>query len=271
MISEDMPAGYVLARFYDAMCLQTEGGKIIVISEVLRYFLYFMTLATPEFAEFGDVPTDVQGAATLIAVRTMSLVEALDFDLDPRGNVPTAIDVNVRELVTWQMRFVIGHEYAHHALGHLHSNIKSVRAMTSQTTSRNWGSHQRSWKNEFEADQHAIKDVDGMLPRMKLIQAAVLFLLHIFFHERITSAFDAEFSAIDSHPPTEDRLRRIVEQFGGEIEIGIEWMERALERQLLTADGLIQHLREHPNLMSAYGSVYLASWRGRELVDRVDY
>ena len=143
--------------------------------------------------------------------------------------------------------------------------------MTSQTTGRDWDCYQRSWDHEFEADRHAIMDVEDSLPRMKLIQGAILFLLHIYFHERITSAFDAEFAAIDSHPPTEDRLRRITEQFGGEIEVSTEWIELALERQALIADALIQHLRKNPDLMNTYGSIYLASWKGKELVDRVDY
>jgi hypothetical protein len=271
MISEDVPAGYVLARFYDAMCLRTDYGKIIVISEVLRYFLYFMTLGTPEFAEFGDVPTDVQGAALVIAVRTMALSEALDFDLDPRGEVPTEIDTKVRELVTWQMRFVIGHEYAHHGLGHVNSELTNVRAMTSPTTGRDWGSYRRSWENEFEADLHAILDVAHELSRMKLVQGAVLFFLHIFFHERIAAAFDPEFAMIDTHPPTQERLERVIERFGKEIGVDSVWMERALEHQSAAADSLVQHFRENPELMSMYGSVYLASWRGKELVDRVDY
>ncbi len=119
MIAEDVPAGYVLAQFYDAMCLRTECGRIIVISEVLRYFLYFMTLANLEMVGFEEIPPSVAGSALTIAARTMAMNEALDFDLDPRGTIPPRIDFIVNDLVDWQMRFIIGHEYAHHALGHV--------------------------------------------------------------------------------------------------------------------------------------------------------
>lgn len=269
--SDDVPACYVLTRFYDAMCLQTDGGKVIVISEVLRYFLYFMTLGSPDLIVLGDIPADVQGSAQVIAARIMMLAETLDFDLDPRGRVPAEVDEKLRELVTWQMRFVIGHEYAHHGLGHLSSETSKICAFPSSNGDRHWESYRRSWDNEFEADLHAISDVDDKVARARLVQGAVLFFLNILFHESLAEAFDPEFAAIDTHPPTSERLRRVVEQFGRIIGVDNDWMARGLRYQSARADALVEHFREHPNLMNMYGSVYLGVWKGPELVDRVDY
>lgn len=271
MISEDVPAGYVLAPFYDAMCLQTEGGKVIVISEVLRYFLYFMTLGNPDLVVIGDVPFDVQGSALVIATRIMGLNETLDFDLDPRGVVPKEIEEKIRELVTWQMRFVIGHEYAHHGLGHGSNGTTRIRIVPGDARESELPSYRRSWDEEFEADLHAIVDVEDPRAQVKLVQGAVLFFLHIYFHERVTAAFDPEFAAIDTHPPTVERLRKIVESFGTKIDIDGEWMKRALISQSARADDLIKHFRDHPNLLDMYGSVYLGIWKGPTLLDRIDY
>lgn len=73
----------------------------------------------------------------VIATRIMALNETLDFDLDPRGVIPAEMK-EIRELVTLQMRFVIGHEYAHHGLGHLGTGATKIRAMSGDTKRSGW-------------------------------------------------------------------------------------------------------------------------------------
>jgi hypothetical protein len=38
-----------------------------------------------------------------------------------------------------------------------------------------------------------------------------------------------------------------------------------------TAAAMVEHCRQHPDLLTMYGSVYLGEWRGPELVDRINY
>src|SRR5690606_9508190 len=132
LLCEDIPRRYILTNNYDAMCLKSDFGKVIIVSEVLRYVLYFMNLAT---LDVGDVPKDVRDNALIIAIRTMLLSEALDFDMDPRGVVPASIEAQINHMVKWQMKFIIGHEYAHHILHHddeEHLRMSKTRRFTDE-------------------------------------------------------------------------------------------------------------------------------------------
>jgi hypothetical protein len=34
---------------------------------------------------------------------------------------------------------------------------------------------------------------------------------------------------------------------------------------------MVDHFRQHRDLLNMYGSVYLGEWKGPQLIDRVDY
>lgn len=274
MICEDIPAGYVLTNSPDAMCLETDGGKIIVVSEVVRYFLYFSNIGNANLFGVDAIPSDVSGSALLIAIRTMQLVEALDFDMDPRGNVPRHINLAIENLVAWQMRFVIGHEFAHHHLGHKGTSVRrqlSHKPLVSDHAMHGVYDIKRSWREEFEADRHSIIEISNHSIRAKLVKGAILFFLNLYYYENVIDSIDPDFSQINTHPPTIERLNRIIDEFGHIVKIEDNWREEALERQRWLAKDTIALLRKRPELLSSYGSIYLGSWQGRPLVDRVDY
>ena len=46
----------------------------------------------------------------LIALRVMVQKEALDFEQDPRGIIPEGLDLDINDIVSKQLQFIIGHE-----------------------------------------------------------------------------------------------------------------------------------------------------------------
>lgn len=274
MIAECIPHRYVLTNNREAMCLETDGGRVIIVAEALRYALYFMNLASGELYGLPDVPPDVEQHAMLIAARTMLMTESLDFDLDPRGIIPSEIEAWLDHMTAWQMKFIIGHEFAHHRLGHKGLGLYMVRPITNDPgngIAHEWRSHRRSWDEEYEADAGAITEVEDETARKYLTMAAALFFLYLEFFERVEAGLDPSLAQIDTHPPTVERLRRIVTEFGDLIDANEEWMNASLNRVRQYADYLLKAHKNQERLLTFYGSIYLASWRGPVLVDRVDY
>ena len=156
------------------MCLKTEFGKVVIVSEVLRYFLYFINIAT---MDLEGVPEDVRNDALVIATRTLLLTEALDFDLDPRGVVPASIHAQVTQMVKWQMKFIIGHEFAHHILQHGNDGnlyMSKARRFSDEDVGEFVG-YQRQHAEEFEADLHSISIVDDKATRFSLLIGCLLY------------------------------------------------------------------------------------------------
>jgi len=143
--------------------------------------------------------------------------------------------------------------------------------MSANSHSHEWNSYQRAWEQEFETDMHAIADVEEGQAREKLIRGSIMALLFILFHERVAEALDPTFAAINSHPPTVERLERIGKRFGNEISMSESWRQTASAHLSKSADEMVDHFRQHPDLLTMYGSVYLGEWKGPQLIDRVDY
>lgn len=113
--------GFVFSNEPNGNIIQTDFGKIIIISESLQYFLYYMNLFFLECFH-QEVPDWVRIAALRIAIRIMLKKEAMDFELDPRGIIPKEIDKQLKMYTRGEIEFIIGHEYAHYYLKHLDDN-----------------------------------------------------------------------------------------------------------------------------------------------------
>ncbi|MBY5551296.1 hypothetical protein HFO61_31660 [Rhizobium leguminosarum] len=270
LLCEDTPRRYILTNNYDAMCLNTDFGKVIIVSEVLRYFLYFMNLAT---LKLGDVPEDVRQSALIIAVRSLLLNEALDFDMDPRGMVPADIDAQINEMVKWQMKFIIGHEYAHHILHHdSGANLCiSRRQRFSDEDISEFIGYSRQHSQEFEADLHSISVVEDGPTQFGLFVGGTSFLLALYVFEALANEIDPRFAEINTHPHTATRIQKLFEAFPDELVFFGEDNQGVMEYYDSLVDFLIASYRNHPKLFTFYGSVYLGQWRGRILTDRKDF
>jgi hypothetical protein len=268
MICEDVPSGYILTTFPEAECVRTEHGNIVVVSEALRHFLYFMSLSTTEL----DVPWDVRFNAALIALRTMSLSETLDFELDPRGIVPEHIHASISELVHAQLQFIIGHEYAHHRLGHSFDST-SPRApyVVQNSHAVDLSVYKREWVQEYDADISSVVGSGTSITEYTRVHGAIHFFLALLVYEIIAEANDPKFKNIQTHPPTTKRYWNVVKTRGVDWGVEVEEADQWLKTHLAWADRLLEFNQKYPDRLTRYGSMYLGQWRGPVLVDRVDY
>ncbi|WP_429819344.1 hypothetical protein [Ensifer sp. B1-9] len=271
LLCEDIPRRYILTNNYDAMCLQTDFGKVIIVSEVLRYFLYFMNLAV---SDVPGVPDDVRDSALRIAMRTMLLSETLDFDMDPRGAVPKPVDAALKAMVNWQMKFIVGHEFAHHILCHDESGQLQLSKTHRFSDGEDIGEvvgYLRQHAQEFEADWHSISVVDSKPTQQRLFVGGVSFLLALYVFETLAAEIDPAFGSINTHPQTTTRVRKLLEAFNDDPDLHIEDMPSILENYDHLCEAVLDQYREAPDNFTFYGSIYLGSWRGPVRVDRVDF
>ncbi|MGR9475926.1 hypothetical protein [Rhizobium leguminosarum] len=272
MTCDGIPKRYILTNNYDAMCLKTDKGKVIIISEVLRYFLYFMNFGTLSFDD--DIPQGVRNSAILIAVRTLMMSESLDFDLDPRGIVPREIHDKIEQMVSWQMKFIIGHEYAHHILRHDSDDalyISTPTRFSDGDDPGDWIGYLRQHQQEFDADLHSISAAQDKGTRYSLFIGGTTFLLGLYVFETLAAEIDPSFLELNTHPSTVTRFRKLMEQYQADPDFMVENIDRVIGQCDEIIDSLIGHYRSHPDDFNQYGSVYLERWRGPILRDRIDY
>lgn len=268
---EDIARGYIFSNNPNGACMRTSYGDLIVVSESLRYFLYYMNLC---FLDWNyDVPTSVRLCALRIAIRTMLQVETMDFELDPRGEMPPALNHQIIQKVSEQLEFIIGHEYAHHLLSHLDAN-----SLYDQPLFINMGeeiNHQTHTfynyrqKQELEADEAAI-----FLPNfsddkmMSYAFSAISFFIYLDIYQQASDQIFPANPQFSTHPKPLDRMWNIVKKIGKYEDTYIEkFLEAAATWKRLLEKDVAYNIDNY----EIYGSVYLAEWRGSKLKDRVDY
>lgn len=256
----------------------TDYGPIITIDDSLSYFLEFTNLALMPFST-KEVPLDIRFNALIIAIRIMMKKEALDFELDPRGIIPYKIKTEVRSFILSQLRFVAGHEFAHHLLGHVSSaKIKEKEIMrkffSSSSNEKTEKFYTYLQKQEFDADEGAINfQRCSEKEQKKLISAALLFFAGLAVFESVEDFFFPPANEPD-HPPAIDRFDALVKKYIQDKE-EINIFSQIREFTLFWQKTMVEHASLYPESFEFYGSIYLAKpntkWRGRALVDRVDY
>lgn len=256
----------------------TDYGPIITIDDSLSYFLEFTNLALIPFST-KEVPLNIRFKALIIAIRIMMKNETLDFELDPRGIIPYKIKTEVHSFILSQLRFVAGHEFAHHLLGHVSSaKIKEKKIMrkffSSSSNEKTEKFYTYLQKQEFDADEGAINfQKCSEKERKKLISAALLFFAGLAVYESVEQFFYPPINTPD-HPPAIDRFDALVNKFIQDKE-EIKKISKMREFTLFWQKNMVDYASLHPEIFEFYGSIYLAEpntkWRGRALVDRVDY
>ncbi len=258
----------------------TDYGSIVTISDSLQFFLKFMHLALLDFGE--TVPVHVRLNALRIAIRVMLKTEALDFLMDPRGIVPRGIAEAMHSPITYQLRFIAGHEFAHNLLGHLSEARLESRPIYFAISANDQAYkpikvYSRCQKDELDADILALT-----LPRYKTNErklvwnAALLWFAGLELYETVCEAICPSCPWTPAtHPSARERSENILTNAPGSLNLKLKrWKEFTG-----TIDRLKKFLLEDVSMdaerYETYGSVYLdkpnTEWRGRELKDRVDY
>lgn len=267
------PSGLIYATEANGICMATDFGNLITISESLKYSLYFMNLC---YLDLGvEVPNDVRWAAEKIAIRIMLGTESLDFDLDPRGEIPCELDRSLQDFTDKQLLFVLAHEYAHHIMGHLDDSTIIERPLfraASGGDSVQRAVYSYRQEQEFDADAGAIDHpkYSGDDFHQHSI-AALTFLAYIDIFQSVEDQIFPSMPWGKTHPPPLDRFWRIFDRVSSSSGIGRQEAEKFLEFTSIHKKALANDVGFSFDSYENYGSIYLGSWRGPVLVDRVDY
>ncbi len=272
--------GDIFSNDPNGMIFNTEHGVITTISDSLKYFLKFSHLAILDFA--SEVPMNIRFNSLRIALRTMLKTEAMDFLMDPRGIIPSDVASAIHKPIPIQKQFIAGHEFAHFILGHLEvANIVEQPIFHAISDDDEDYKPEKifnnSQKNELEADIQSI-----LLPNYSDIERAELLhsaLLWFGCLELYQAASDVIFPkspwGYKSHPSARERYENLL----ANIPTPKSFELKAWSNFHKLIDEFTKFIQEDISLnfeaYEQYGSAYLdkpnTRWRGRELVDRVDY
>lgn len=272
--------GDIFSNDPNGMVFPTPYGPITTISNSLNYFLQFAHLAVMDFADV--VPMKVKFNALRIAMRVMLKTEALDFLMDPRGIIPPAVQKAIDAPIPLQMQFIAGHEFAHFILGHI--SDQSVHERPIYFAPPGGGEdykpiavYNNSQQQEFAADLQSLALPEySHHEREELLQGALLWFgcLELFDSVVDTICPKVPWTFV-SHPPAMERYENLLSNLPLSTEFDLEPWKQFPNLVRKFKDMLQEDVSLNIEGYEIYGSCYLdlpnTPWRGRELVDRVDY
>lgn len=280
-ICEGIAAGYALSREPHGVCISNEHGKIVVVSEALKHFLFYMNAYFAGVIE--DLASEDTSACIFIACRTMLLTETQDFDLDPRGDLPDNVKRYCNKIVSDQLDFVIGHEYAHALLGHFGKDANltshSELLMMSDGLGREDKYFTPRQHQEFEADAGSILHADYDDEECAdVLNGAVLFFLYLDIFYAISNYINPPFNASKTHPDPIERLWALREAVLKARTVDEEslYTNQEVEEWIESMKGIKDHFVNELlpfgiENFEFYGSVYLPSYRKSAMIDRLDF
>lgn len=273
-VARALTAGIVFCDSPNGRIIKTDYGNVITISASLRYFLYFMNLAILEFGDKNSVPSNVRSYALRIAIRTMLQTEALDFDIDPRGEIPIEIDNECKWHTDKQLEFVVGHEYSHHFLGHLDSENIIERPLMSVLEPNDFKHKTFSYsqQDELAADIDAIERPNfSEEKREDTLNRALFFFIYLDIYQSVKEQIHPSMGRYKTHPEPIDRFYNLYTHFKDRITLNEKNLEALMETRTMLKDLLQDEVATNIEFYEFYGSVYLGEWRGKVLRDRIDF
>lgn len=278
-----IPSGLMLVNEANASCIRSLTGDVVVCSEALHHFYYFMTIGL--YGAWHGIGTADTVNALLIAVRIMNGSEVLDFDLDPRGPLPVEAEREIQAHVLRQMQFTFGHEYAHYLCSHM--DLPAQLSMCGGEASsldcydvELIEPKKFELELEHEADLLAIKAVaTGPKAQATVANGAFSVLLYLYFLEGIRPLLGLRPHAVSrTHPTAEQRIWRLWASLSPNVRPGKSWLEQCIKeneraQQLLKFHVLSEAERHEPqrDLLGFYGSIYLPSYKKKLQRDRIDF
>lgn len=278
MKCRNVPSGFAFLREPNGACVRSKHGDLIVVSEALPKYLYYMNVF---LLEQDALPMDDCMAAFMIAVRTMLLTESPDFDLDPRGDLPESIDQRVATLVDEQMQFVIGHEYAHLLLNHLDAKFaeKLPFGVIPAAVRNRFQYYTPRQDQELAADAGSLLDPDLSDEDLaSRLMAATWFFLGLEIFYGVSEYVNPSVRSPKTHPQPIDRIWALREaifkarSLASDNVYSDEQIAQTIERVAKLKESLLKDFVPYQvDALEIYGSVHLPSYRGPALHDRIDY
>lgn len=263
-------SGLAFIQEVNALRIKSLVGDVVIVSESLEKFYYFMTIAF--YGErFGFEIVD-RADALLISIRLINGFETLDFDIDPRADLPQEKERAIESLVKCQMQFTFGHEYAHYLCNHIPSAEMSLGIMKHDSFVNDLLLYNHNL--EYEADYYALRNIENKKADFRgITQGAFSVLLYLYFIEKFRSTFGVKsFSVSISHPSAIDRIYQLYRNLGKQSYIG----EADINEMINVADEMAQVLQyrlegQIDDLLTFYGSLYLHSYFKKQRTDRIDF
>jgi len=261
-----IPHGSIHLNDANGYCIKTPYGNVVVISFALRHFLYYMNLF--HFGKQLGLNSDDIIPAFILAVRIMIGKEALDFEIDSRGEIPAHIHTEIDIITEWQMLFVIGHEYAHHYLNHLG---KGTTTEFHSFKNREFKYYNFKQQKELEADVNSIiKPLISEEERSSLADAAFTFFYSLDLYQTVEEYMFPSSKTSATHPEPNDRileLRKNIDKKYGFSEDVI--LERINYYQSFKEELINDFLPFNIERIETYGSVYLPTYKKEVIHDRL--
>lgn len=271
--------GSIISSDPNGLIFDTEFGICSTYSLSLKYFTQYSMLALLDFTK--DVPFFVRLQAMRIAVRIMLQKEALDFELDPRGIIPDEISRVINPIFPAQMSFLAGHEYSHLINGDLTNDNKCQMAILKarfedETDYKMINAYNLKQKHEFAADLGALEypimndDLYSYQYHVTMLWFAALAI----YEAAENTIFPP--NGFQSHPGAKARYENILVNAKKPFDFSEDFYCRDLPNLVSEWEKIIiKDVSENFELYEMYGSLYLGApnteWRGKELIDRVDY
>ncbi|RBI65933.1 hypothetical protein DQ400_15825 [Vreelandella sulfidaeris] len=270
---KNVPSGLACIDEVNALCIKSLAGDVVLVSESLEYFYYFMTIAF--YGNLYNVEWIDRVDALIIALRIIKGTEALDFDIDSRGELPDELERAIQSLVQRQMQFTYGHEYAHYLCNHIPSAETMIKLNASASQFNELALYNHSL--EYEADYYALKNIEVKKADFgDVTQGAFSVLIYLHFIEKFSSKFGLDnFSVSETHPAAKDRANQLFDNLGKQAPIN----KNAIDEMFTVADQLsevlnsrIDYLKDqYDDIFGFYGSLYLPSFKKNSKVDRIDF
>lgn len=261
--------GTIYLKEANGFCMKTEQGDVIVISFALQNFLYYMNLF--HFGSQLDIKNKDTVSSFKIALRIVLGTEALDFEIDSRGNIPLKADKEIKAATYWQMLFVVGHEFAHHYLGHLNGaatiHLKSMDSESENDTVF----YNYSQKKELNADYYAVMtpNVSDKI-RNELADSAFLFFFWLDLYDFVKNYLFPPKSSSSSHPKPIDRIWELRKRLDKKYGLSTEELNSQVKYYDNFKDMLLkEYLPYNVDELEIYGSHYLPSFKKKLEDDRL--
>lgn len=256
-------------------------GLCSTLSYSILYFIKYASLAL--WPPLESVPNDVRTASLRIATRIALQKESMDFHLDPRGIIPPEIERVIHAPFPYICTFLAGHEYCHFLNGDITHNAdldKNENAMRYMNRLDSWKSeiYYSCHEKELQADLQAVN-----LPLFNSTYYANYYCYVLFWFASLAIVEGAEETIFPptrtpTHPSAKRRYLNILNNARKPIDYAqneklyTEFFPLMIDRY---REALINDVSCNFEQYETYGSAYLAApntqWRGRELIDRVDY
>ena len=267
----NIPHGTIHSKEANGMCLNTPFGNIIVLSYGLRHFLFYMNVFY--FGRQLGMEFHERLEAFVLAIRIMIGTESFDFELDPRAKFPKSIKKKIDVRTDWQMLFIVGHEYAHHYLGHvgksktinLHRKVEFITAPSSF--------YNYSQVSEFEADKNSILNtVYHDDEQAELINGAFLFFIYLDLYEKVEDYLFPKRNQIQTHPQPLERLWKLRSEIADKIGLDPDDLKTIIADNSDFINGFLEEfLPYNVEAIETIGSVYITKYRKKILIDRLDF